>query len=1278
MKLRIILNLAALSFACSSNLSANAELESVKLQLKWTHQFQFAGYYAAQEQGYYADVGLDVQFIERTASITPVGQVTSGNAEYGVGDSGLILNRAKGAPIKALAAIFQHSPMVLISKKSSGIISPYELHGKRLMMNTNTEEHAPLRALLANTKLSHDNFNSIAHTHNYDAFINNKVDIISAYLTDAPFYFQEQGIEVNIINPQNYGINFYGDILFTSDQELKSHPGRADRFLEASLKGWRYALTHKAELVQLIHSKYKSTLSLNALLNEAKATEKLILVDIIPLGELKTSRLQRITEVYAQFDLAKKLSTKELEEFIYNKSAPSNLSTQEQAWLDQHPILSFTGDPNWLPYEAFDADNQYIGIVAEHLKLVEQQLGINFNIVPSKSWQESVVKVRNGEVDIISETIDSELRKEMDFTKAYLSSPIVIVMAEHQPYVDNIQQIADKKIALIKDYGYVQQITTKYPELDYYWVNNIEEGLEAVSSGKVDALFSTLTHTAYQISKAAISNTRIVGKTEFTNDLALGVKKEYAPLIPILNRAFAAITEQEKKQIFDKWGDTQFAPETDYILIAKIAGVFLLLIAISLYWIRKLHYQIMARERAEKALLISEQSFRSLLDGVPDIAVQGFNAQREIFFWNKASEILYGFSAKEAIGQKIEDLIFPEHLKDNYIATVTEHLEYGLPIEAAEIEIKNKAGDPVNVFSSHVMQINAHGVKEMFCIDIDLTKQKQAQEQLKILSLAVQYSPSAVMITDVNSIIEYINPKFTEITGYSIDNVVGKKTSLLASGKTRPEVYTDLWNTILSGNVWRGKLQNRKKNSDLYWSREFIAPIINDAGDITHFVSMQEDITESKRINDEVHHRANHDMLTGLVNRSEFERRLKNIVKRKDCTHALCFLDLDQFKIVNDTSGHVAGDELLRQLGLLLDANVRQRDTLARLGGDEFAILMEHCDSENALITAEKIRQIIEDFQFNWDARSFRIGVSIGLTIINESNKSPSEILKQADLACYAAKDGGRNRIHIYQADDEQLVQTEGDIHWASRISEALENDYFRLFVQQIAPISNSNLDTSYEILLRLVEPNGDIIPPGAFLPAVERYNLAYKVDRWVINKTFQWIAENKNQLDHIHHFAINLSGQSLGNEALLAHIIKLFSEHGIPSNKITFEITETAAISNLRDASNFIKTLKQHGCSFALDDFGSGLSSFAYLKNLPVDYLKIDGMFVKDILNDPIDAAMVRSINEIGHVMNIKTIAEFVESKEILQQLEIIGVDFAQGYGIGKPFPLNNLLLIV
>lgn len=437
------------------------------------------------------------------------------------------------------------------------------------------------------------------------------------------------------------------------------------------------------------------------------------------------------------------------------------------------------------------------------------------------------------------------------------------------------------------------------------------------------------------------------------------------------------------------------------------------------------------------------------------------------------------------------------------------------------------------------------------------------------------------------------------------------------------------------------------------------------------------DVTEARELSEQLSYQASHDALTGLLNRRAFEQRLRQCLetaRKERIEHVFCYLDLDQFKVINDTCGHVAGDELLRQLGQLLHETIRDRDTLARLGGDEFGILLERCSIKEAARVTTAVQNAVERFRFQWEEKSFNVGLSIGVVPINEASESMAGVLSMADAACYAAKDAGRNRVHVYAPDDTELAKRRGEMHWVAEINRALEENRFELYFQSIVPLSKHEADgEGYELLIRMRDENGEIIAPGAFLPAAERYSLATKVDRWVVSTAFEWLSRHREQLERMLLCSINLSGSSLGDDEFLKFILAQFEKLNLPPEKICFEVTETAAIANLTTATYFIRALKQRGCPFALDDFGSGLSSFAYLKNLPVDYLKIDGMFVRDIVEDPIHLAMVKSINEMGRVMGKQIIAEFVESDAIRQKLEELGVNYAQGFGIGRPRPLEE-----
>jgi len=425
---------------------------------------------------------------------------------------------------------------------------------------------------------------------------------------------------------------------------------------------------------------------------------------------------------------------------------------------------------------------------------------------------------------------------------------------------------------------------------------------------------------------------------------------------------------------------------------------------------------------------------------------------------------------------------------------------------------------------------------------------------------------------------------------------------------------------------------------------------------------------------------ATHDALTGLINRHEFDRRLTTALARTKTDkseHAILYLDLDQFKVVNDTCGHIAGDELLRQLTTLLKNEIREGDTLARLGGDEFGVLLDFCQLPQAEQIAEVLRETIQDFRFTWNDNIFSIGASIGLVAIDENSEDLTSLLSTADTACYIAKERGRNRIHVYTPGNAELEKRKGEMQWVSTITKALEDNRFKLFYQPIVPVNrHRKVPDHVEILLAMTSEDGQTIPPGAFIPAAERFNLMESIDMWVIQNSLEYILKyNIARPEKPMTFSINLSGISLSNDAILAKIIELIEKFKLKHNTICFEITETAAIANLSNACTFIKELNHLGVQFSLDDFGSGLSSFAYLKNLPVNSIKIDGSFVKDINKDLMDFAFVKSINEIGHVMGMQTIAEFVENVSILKLLRDINVDFAQGYFIQRPEPLEDLL---
>lgn len=427
-------------------------------------------------------------------------------------------------------------------------------------------------------------------------------------------------------------------------------------------------------------------------------------------------------------------------------------------------------------------------------------------------------------------------------------------------------------------------------------------------------------------------------------------------------------------------------------------------------------------------------------------------------------------------------------------------------------------------------------------------------------------------------------------------------------------------------------------------------------------------------------HQATHDELTGLVNRREFEHRVADAIQVQ--AHgaegsALLYLDLDQFKIVNDTCGHPAGDELIRRVAETIRGSVRISDTLGRLGGDEFGLLLDACAPDVALSIAETIRSNLAELKFLWDGRMFVVGVSIGVVTLDHSFATVAEVLSAADSACYLAKDAGRNRVQVYRPDDRKIRSRTGEMNWVARIAEALEHSRFTLFAQDIRPISESSLESSYEILVRLRDRDGQLIGPMNFIPAAERYGLMQRLDRWVIEHTVAHLGELRRRDQRMPRLAVNLSAASLEGGDLFAFISGRLREHQVPPHRLGFELTETAAVSELNAVSRILNDLRSLGCSIGLDDFGSGMSSFGYLRRLPVDYVKIDGAFVHKMDGDAVDRAMVASIHQIARVMGLRTVAERVESESVLAALREVGIDYAQGHAIALPMPLAALVMV-
>jgi len=658
------------------------------------------------------------------------------------------------------------------------------------------------------------------------------------------------------------------------------------------------------------------------------------------------------------------------------------------------------------------------------------------------------------------------------------------------------------------------------------------------------------------------------------------------------------------------------------------------------------------RRLAHKALEESQERFKGFFETAADAAVIVDNSGK-IVQVNSKFEELFGYDRDEIIDQLI-DILVPEEFRKDHPAMRAKYLEH--PVSrpmGGRFELFAVRKD-LSQFSAEISLSPMRTREGLFITAVisDVTARKLAERELERLASFPMMSPIPVMEVDLLGHLTYENPVsaklFPELAKQGFDHPLLQNID---------EYLADLKNGL------RSVVRDVKVGSAIY---EQQLSYISETNQLRIY---SWDVTNLHEMTKQMAYQASHDALTGLLNRREFEQHLERAIQSAvfdDRLHALCYIDLDQFKIVNDTCGHIAGDELLRQLTSLLRKHVRDSDSLARLGGDEFGLLFIGCPMDRAAELADHLRQVISEFVFVWESQSFKVGASIGLVEINRSSGSLAEVLSAADSACYAAKEMGRNRLYTYHPNDAVVSRNVSEMNWTHRIRHALDRDEFLLYYQTIESLHDPD-ELHCEILLRMIDTDGDTILPGAFIPAAERFGLMAEIDKWVVDHSLEVIRNGEYDFKS---YSINLSGQTLGNPSIMNAIVDDIAKADIDPELICFEITETAMITNLGSAEKYIKTIRGMGCKFALDDFGTGLSSFSYLKSLPVDRLKIDSHFIRDIVRDEINSTMVMSINVVGHSMNLLTVAEGVEDKTILNALKKIGIDYAQGYALSRPVP--------
>lgn len=870
-----------------SSLFAN---EKVILQLKWLHQFQFAGYYAALEKGFYKEVGLDVEIRQRDLSKNNIEQVINGEAQYGVSDSILLLYRAKNKPIVIVAPIFQHSPTAIITLKKSGIDSPYKLAGKKLVFYEKDTDGFSILAMLKALDIS-PNLLRIQNKTNYQDLIDGKIDAYSAYLTNEPYPFIEKNIGINILNPANYGADLYGDMLFTNDEEAKNHPARVEKFKLATLKGWKYALEHKNEIVKLIHKKYASNRSIKHLKYEADSTEQMIQYQTIPLGTLDKGRLEYTINAYEKFGLIdQKVPINEyVFDFFQHKQTVQNFTFDEVNYLRKKQKLNVCVDPNWMPFEKIE-NGKHIGMSADYMSLLEKIINIPISLVPTKSWTESLQFAEERKCDIFSLIPETQMTsKFLNFTKPYIIEPLVLATQIDTLFIDDLKKVKDKKIAVVNGNFIYEKLKKRYKNINFIKVENIDIGLELLYDGKIFGMIDSLTTLGYQIQQNYIGQIKISTKLDESWKLTMGSRNDEPHLANILNKSLEMISTEEQQNILNKWVSINYQQNADYKLIFSwIAGTSLVFFIIAFIIVkanRKLKQEVYNRK-------VIEQQLTRYID-----------------------------------------------LVDKYI-----------------------------IISS----------------------------------------------TDLDGFITEVSEAFCQVSGYSKEELIGQKHSIIRCPLVPKQFYTDMWDKLIDNDYWKGEIRNKSKNGSYYWVSANISAIYDLEGNKIGYTAIKENITE-KKLMEKI---SITDELTKIYNRRHFNNVFPSIInsaKRNNEYLVFAILDIDHFKLYNDTYGHQEGDSVLVKVASAMNATLnRSEDFCFRLGGEEFGVLFKTDDVQKSLSFVENIRLVIENLRISHkhNSSSIYVTASFGLVIKKAQMITTMEsIYKEADTLLYEAKENGRNRV---------------------------------------------------------------------------------------------------------------------------------------------------------------------------------------------------------------------------------------------------------------------------
>ena len=1268
-------------------LAAEPSLKKIKLQLQWKYQFQFAGFIVAKEHGYYQDLGLDVEILEYNNS-NIIEDLEKGLIDYGINNSIIAYHDKKINDVTLLASYFQRSPLVMITQPH--IKSMLDLEGKRVMMSEGNRYNSSLTTLLDYFNLNNEKVNFLKPSFDIEDFISKKVDVITGFRSNELYILDKNSIPYNIIDPISYGFSTNAINLFTTTDKLKENPKQIERFLAASKRGWEYALSHIEEVAKLIHHKYQPNKTIEHLIYEGRSTKELMLPDMYDIGEINEDF---VLHTLKQLIHQNRIDQNQSIEYLFLKENSNNLATtsssftdEEKKWINEHPLVSFTGDPNWMPYESFDKSGNYIGIVAEHLKLITKLSGLSFKPVPVSSWSQAIEIAMSGKAKVISgDSADDILNKKFNPIKSYSHNPIVIIMNTEQDYVEDLNMIADKKIAIIKDYGYTADIFKQYPKIKFIEVNNIQEGLEGVAEGYYDAMLSTIALASYTIQDMQLYTLKIVGKTPIVMHLTLFVSKDEPMLHNILNKSLHIITKEQKHQIMNKWVQNRYVEKVDYRLLWQVSGVLTLLLLLLLAWSYRMRIEINKRKILEVKNREIQERLSFALQGSNDGLWDWNLITNDVYFSPRWKAIL-GYEDKEVENRfsSWENLIHPDDLQPSW-----DELKRYLRSDnitdrfSMNFKMQHKDGHFVPILSRANKVYDTDGkIVRMVGTHVDLTELIKVQEAYKRErdrgELYLNTVEVLLVALDSQACITMLNRKGEEFLGYTEEELLGK--SWFEIGVLPEDIASKMsshFSTLLTlDEIPREEVEHyliSKSGKKILFS--FYNSLLFDSDNkCVGVLSSGMDITELKKAQESLQHQAEHDALTNLPNRILFRDRLNQAIKygeRNQTSIAILFIDLDHFKEINDSLGHSIGDILLQSVSHRLQHTIRQSDTVGRQGGDEFTIVLNDIKSTNNIVTTiQKIMFALKE-PFMIEGHQLYVTMSIGVSVYPNDGLESEILLKNADAAMYKAKKIGRDNYQFYTEDmTEKALER---VTLETQLRQSLDKNQMQVYYQAQVDARDEKL-LGMEALLRWNHPQIGLVSPAKFIPLAEETGFIVQLDEWVMREA---LSQFKSWYDRgltPGTISLNLSLLRLEQKDFITKVKDTIKQSGADASWVIFEVTEGQIMRNPYEAIKTLQILNDLGIQIAIDDFGTGYSSLSYLTKLPIEKLKIDQAFIRNLPENSDDAEIVRTIISMSIGLNLSVIAEGVETIEQKDFLLESGSHEVQGYFYHKPSTANDI----